>query len=92
MLIPCIDCKEPIRDYGSIKTLRCDACRRKKKKTDTRKYRDTHRRGCFYCGKQIVVPGSWTGIVYCYVCGADGTGRKKKFVSYNHMNRKKEVW
>ena len=79
-MIPCIDCKKPILNICHLKQLRCDDCNLKKKRRDQKKYKETYSQGCMFCGKWLVVPKSHTGLVYCSVCGVDGTNRKKEYV------------
>lgn len=79
-MIPCIDCKKPIENIVSLKQKRCDDCKIKKKRADQKTYKKTHSQGCMYCGKWLVVPDSWSGLIYCDICGADGKSRKKEYV------------
>lgn len=79
-MIPCIDCRKPISDIVSLKQLRCEDCKLKKNRVDQKEYKMRNTQGCMYCGKWVVVPKCHTGFVYCSVCGADGTNRKKEYV------------
>lgn len=35
--------------------------------------------GCMYCGKGLLVPDNFSGLVYCKVCGKDGKNRKREY-------------
>jgi hypothetical protein len=79
-LIPCEVCKKGIEDAKSVVCRVCAGCQKENKRKANTRYREEHTRGvCAFCGKLVLVADKHEGLVYCSVCGSDGSKRKVKY-------------